>query len=64
MSLLIDLVKQVKGKPTDKVTQSLYDKRTKICSLCPKKMITGNVDGACFWEARGFAMFTTKPDIV
>ncbi len=42
MSLLIDLVKQVKGKPTDKVTQSLYDKRTAICSLCPKKMITGN----------------------
>jgi hypothetical protein len=42
MSLLIDLVKQVKGKPTDKVTVSLYEKRIAICSLCPKKMVTGN----------------------
>ena len=42
MSLLIDLVKQAKGKSTDKVTQSLYDKRIAICRICPKKMITGN----------------------
>jgi hypothetical protein len=42
MSLLIDLVKKAKGKPTDKVSDALYRRRILTCQLCPKLMITGN----------------------
>ena len=42
MSLFIDLVKQFKDKPTDKVSVDLYNKRISICNSCPKKLITGN----------------------
>ena len=42
MSLLIDLVKKAKGKPTDKVTSSLHERRVAICGACPKLLPTGN----------------------
>ena len=42
MSLLFDLVKNVQGKPTDKVSLEVYDVRKSICNSCPKRMITGN----------------------
>lgn len=42
MSLLIDLVKKVKGKPTDKVTVALYERRVATCKRCPKLLPTGN----------------------
>ncbi len=42
MSLLIDLVKEMKGKPTDKVSVGLYNNRTSICNACPNRLATGN----------------------
>ena len=42
MSLLIDLVKKAKGKPTDKVTIALYERRIATCKGCPKLLPTGN----------------------
>lgn len=42
MSLLIDIVKQFKGKPTDKVDGSTYNSRISACDSCPNKLVTGN----------------------
>ena len=42
MSLLIDIVKNVKGKSTDKVSVDLHSTRVSICNKCPKLLITGN----------------------
>ena len=56
MSALIDLVKLSKGKPTDKVSLDLYNKRKAICHSCPfRKRITGScgtlfVGGTVNWN--------------
>jgi len=46
MSLLIDIVKKVKGKPTDKVSVDKYNARVSKCYSCPSLLMTGNC-GIC-----------------
>lgn len=42
MSLLIDIVKNFKGKPTDKVSVETHKKRVEICNACPNLTLTRN----------------------
>ncbi len=42
MSLIIDTVKKIKGKSTDKVTVETHKARLSKCYSCPSLLITGN----------------------
>lgn len=44
MSLLIDLVKTLKGKSREKVSPMIYNARVNICTSCP---LYNNFSGSC-----------------
>jgi hypothetical protein len=63
MSLLIDMVKNIKGKPTDKVSVDTHKARVSKCYSCPSLLITGNCSiCGCFVKDKAKYVGESCPD--